>query len=135
MLLVPTEELALQLLAVCRSISTTLPFRVVAVTGRGKRRTQRQFLDEGVDVVIATPGRLTQLLEEGALRLDVCHAVVLDEVDVLLGAQRVLVLRQRTAVWDGVGWCVLSWVGVLPVILHVSKRKPSRAAVHKHTQT
>lgn len=84
-LLVPTEELALQLLSVCRNLSATLPFRVVAVTGRGKRRTQREFLDQGVDVVIATPGRLTQLLEEGALRLDGCHAVVLDEVDVLLG--------------------------------------------------
>lgn len=95
-LLVPTEELALQLLSVCRSLSASLPFRVVAVTGLGKRRTQRQFLDQGVDVLIATPGRLTSLLEEGALRLDDCRAVVLDEVDVLLGMDQ---FRGLIAAW------------------------------------
>ena len=41
---------------------------------------------QGVDVVVATPGRIQELLARDSLRLDRCKAIVLDEVDVLLGA-------------------------------------------------
>ena len=40
---------------------------------------------QGVDVVVGTPGRINELMAKGALRLDQCRAVVLDEVDILLG--------------------------------------------------
>ena len=40
---------------------------------------------QGVDVVVGTPGRINELMTKGALRLDQCRAVVLDEVDILLG--------------------------------------------------
>ena len=40
---------------------------------------------QGVDVVVATPGRIQELLARNSLRLDRCRAIVLDEVDVLLG--------------------------------------------------
>jgi superfamily II DNA/RNA helicase len=38
------------------------------------------MLQEGIDVLIATPGRISTLLEDGALSLEDCRAVVLDEV-------------------------------------------------------
>ena len=41
---------------------------------------------QGVDLLVATPGRLVEHLQEGHLSLDRCRALVLDEVDVLLGA-------------------------------------------------
>ncbi len=89
---------------VCRALSRALPFRSLAATGGHKLRTQREALAAGVDVLVATPGRLQELLSpapqgaEGgssaasapALRLDACRAVVLDEVDVLLGEWAVL---------------------------------------------
>lgn len=81
----PTE-LCAQVLRVCRALSRGLPFRSLAATGGHKLRTQRESLAEGVDVLVATPGRLQELTADGALRLDQCQAVVLDEVDVLLGA-------------------------------------------------
>jgi superfamily II DNA/RNA helicase len=45
----------------------------------------QSVLEEGVDVVVATPGRLLEHLRAHNLDLAKCQAVVLDEVDVLLG--------------------------------------------------
>lgn len=82
---VPTSELCAQILRVCKALSTTLRFRSIAATGGRPMRTQKEALDQGVDVLIGTPGRLAELLADGALRLDNCSALVCDEVDVLLG--------------------------------------------------
>ena len=84
-IVVPTSELCAQVLRVCRALSTTLRFRSAAVTGGRPMRTQKTTLDEGVDVLIGTPGRLAELLSSGSLKLDNCAALVCDEVDVLLG--------------------------------------------------
>lgn len=48
---------------------------------------QCDLLSEGIDVLIATPGRLTAHLEKGSLKLDNTAALVMDEVDVLAGQQ------------------------------------------------
>ena len=53
--------------------------------GGHKWRTQREALDEGVDLVVATPGRLAEHIKASSLKLAQCQAVVLDEADVLLG--------------------------------------------------
>ena len=84
----PTAELAAQVLRVCRALSRAggLRFRSAAATGGHVLRTQREVLEAGVDVLVGTPGRLVELLQDGCLRLDFCRAVVCDEVDVLLGA-------------------------------------------------
>ena len=55
------------------------------LAGGHKWRTQREALDEGVDLVVATPGRLAEHIKGGTLKLAQCQAVVLDEADVLLG--------------------------------------------------
>ena len=54
-------------------------------SGGHKWRTQKEALDEGVDLVVATPGRLAEHIKAGTLKLAQCQAVVLDEADVLLG--------------------------------------------------
>ena len=46
---------------------------------------QAEQLASGLDLVVATPGRLVEHLEAGNLNLSACKAVELDEVDVLLG--------------------------------------------------
>ncbi|GMH37460.1 hypothetical protein BSKO_05333 [Bryopsis sp. KO-2023] len=84
-ILVPTSELAAQVMGVCRSLSRTLPFRSVALTGGHPWKTQKDFLNEGVDVVVGTPARIRDHLKEGTLQLNECANVVMDEVDVLLG--------------------------------------------------
>ncbi|KAK4786852.1 hypothetical protein SAY86_010685 [Trapa natans] len=83
-ILVPTAELASQVLNNCRAISRFgVPFRSMVVTGGFKQRTQLDNLEEGVDVLIATPGRFTYLIKEGFLELTNLRSIVLDEVDIL----------------------------------------------------
>jgi hypothetical protein len=49
---------------------------------------QCELLDGGLDVLVATPGRLLSHLEKGSLKLQHTAALVMDEVDVLAGAMR-----------------------------------------------
>ncbi|XP_074583609.1 DEAD-box ATP-dependent RNA helicase 50-like [Curcuma longa] len=83
-ILVPTAELASQVLSNCRSIAKHgVPFRSVIATGGFRQRTQLENLNEESDVLIATPGRFIYLLKEGFLQLTNLRCVVLDEVDIL----------------------------------------------------
>lgn len=83
-ILVPTAELACQVLRNCRSISRSgVPFRSVVATGGFRQRTQLESLQQNLDVLIATPGRLLFLIKEGILQLTNLRCAVLDEVDIL----------------------------------------------------
>ena len=97
--LVPTAELCMQVLRVARALSRTLKFRSAAFTGGRPMRTQKDALEQGVDLAIGTPGRLRELVMNGSLNLDNCNAIVCDEVDVLLGptstfAEQVVPLKE-----------------------------------------
>ncbi|XVE70313.1 hypothetical protein DITRI_Ditri10aG0062400 [Diplodiscus trichospermus] len=83
-IIVPTAELATQVLICCRSLSKFgVPFRSMVVTGGFRQKTQLENLDQGVDVLIATPGRFMFLIKEGFLQLANLRSVVFDEVDIL----------------------------------------------------
>lgn len=85
LILSPTSELAQQVQSVARRLTGVMPARVACFTGGNTRsmKSQASLLKEGVDVLIATPGRIITLLQDGILDLEDCRAVVLDEVDVL----------------------------------------------------
>ncbi|CAA7017121.1 unnamed protein product [Microthlaspi erraticum] len=84
--LVPTAELASQVHANCRLLSKSgVPFRSMVVTGGFKQRTQLENLKQGVDVLIATPGRFMYLMKEEILGLSNLRCAILDEVDILFG--------------------------------------------------
>ncbi|KAL2252182.1 UNVERIFIED_CONTAM: DEAD-box ATP-dependent RNA helicase 50 [Sesamum indicum] len=83
-ILVPTAELASQVLSICRSLSKVgVPFRSMVATGGFRQRTQLENLRQGIDVLIATPGRFMFLLKEGFLQLTNLKSAILDEVDIL----------------------------------------------------
>ncbi|KAH7655263.1 RNA helicase protein [Dioscorea alata] len=85
-ILAPTAELASQVLNNCRSISKVgVPFRSMVATGGFRQKTQLDNLQQEMDVLIATPGRLIYLLQEGFLLLTNLRCVILDEVDILFG--------------------------------------------------
>jgi ATP-dependent RNA helicase DDX18/HAS1 len=84
-IIVPTAELCNQVLRVCRALSKSLKFRSAICTGGHPMRTQKQALQQGVDIVVGTPGRLAELESNGSLSYKNCSHVVLDEADVLLG--------------------------------------------------
>ncbi|KAL8511023.1 hypothetical protein ACS0TY_017741 [Phlomoides rotata] len=82
--LVPTAELASQVLSTCRSLSKVgVPFRSMVATGGFRQKTQLDNLKQGIDVLIATPGRFMYLVKEGFLQLTDIKSAVLDEVDIL----------------------------------------------------
>lgn len=84
LILVPTAELAAQVLHVCRAISKAgMPFRSMVATGGFKWKTQLENLEQCTDILIVTPGRFRFLLQEGKLQLNNLLSIVLDEVDIL----------------------------------------------------
>ncbi|KAL0320247.1 UNVERIFIED_CONTAM: DEAD-box ATP-dependent RNA helicase 50 [Sesamum radiatum] len=74
----------IQVLSICRSLSKVgVPFRSMVATGGFRQRTQLENLRQGIDVLIATPGRFMFLLKEGFLQLTNLKSAILDEVDIL----------------------------------------------------
>ena len=84
LILAPTRELALQVSEAVTRYGSGLRARVVTVYGGAPAGPQWKALQNGVDVVVATPGRAIDLMNRGALRLDTLETVVLDEADEML---------------------------------------------------
>ncbi|MCS3747054.1 superfamily II DNA/RNA helicase [Xanthomonas arboricola] len=86
LVLVPTRELAAQVEDSLRQLAAHLPRRlkIVATTGGSSINPQLLALRGGADIVVATPGRLLDLVDHNALRLGEVATLVLDEADRLL---------------------------------------------------
>ncbi|KAH9966727.1 P-loop containing nucleoside triphosphate hydrolase protein [Russula dissimulans] len=81
LILAPTRELAQQIESEARKFATPLGFRCVSIVG-GRAVEEQQFnLREGAEIIIATPGRLKDVLERHVLVLSQCRYVVMDEAD------------------------------------------------------
>ena len=81
LILVPTRELASQVHAVLASLMGRESQRIVSIFGGTGYRDQVRALHKGVNVVVACPGRLEDLIERGDVLLDDVTTVVLDEAD------------------------------------------------------
>ncbi|WP_298330691.1 DEAD/DEAH box helicase [Haloactinopolyspora sp.] len=81
LIVVPTRELAGQVTAALEPLAEALRLRMVTVYGGAPYDRQIRRLDRGADVVVATPGRLSDLIERGACSLDAVEVVTLDEAD------------------------------------------------------
>lgn len=82
--LVPTHELALQIEKVFHSLAKKIPLKIMAVIGGDDQEPQILALQKGLDIMIATPGRLFDLKSQGHLSLDHLKMLVLDEADHML---------------------------------------------------
>ena len=80
----PTRELAAQIGAVCAEISFSTHHRILTVVGGLSYNPQIDRMRAGVDVLIATPGRLIDLMDRGAVDLSHVEVLVLDEADRML---------------------------------------------------
>ncbi|XP_071013947.1 probable ATP-dependent RNA helicase DDX43 [Oncorhynchus clarkii lewisi] len=83
LVLTPTRELALQIESECNKYSYK-GFKCVCVYGGGDRRAQIKVISAGVDIVIATPGRLNDLQMNELINLHSITYLVLDEADRML---------------------------------------------------
>ncbi|WP_205014926.1 DEAD/DEAH box helicase [Rhodoligotrophos appendicifer] len=84
LVLSPTRELAQQIADSFKVYGESLRVKVAVVVGGASFRQQATLLQRGVDVLVATPGRLLDHAEQGTLRLDACRFFVLDEADHML---------------------------------------------------
>jgi ATP-dependent RNA helicase RhlE len=84
LILVPTRELVLQVVERVLEFSKYMDLRVLGVYGGTNINTQKKACALGVDVVVATPGRLYDLAACRALQLKTIKQLVIDEVDVML---------------------------------------------------
>ncbi len=69
LVIVPTRELVLQIVKEIEKLSTYTSIRFLAVYGGTNINTQKQLVYNGVDIIVATPGRLVDLALTGLLRL------------------------------------------------------------------
>ena len=84
LILVPTRELVLQVVEEIRKLTTYMSVRVVGVYGGTNINNQKEQLYAGLDILVATPGRLVDLAMTGLLRLKSIQKLVIDEVDEML---------------------------------------------------
>ncbi len=81
LVLVPTRELAVQVGRVLEPLGAPVDVRVAVIYGGANLDKQVKLLQQGAEIVVATPGRLIDLLERGSVRLDDVERVVVDEAD------------------------------------------------------
>jgi superfamily II DNA/RNA helicase len=81
MILVPTRELATQVADTMRPLAKTAGLRVTTIVGGVSQGPQVSALRAGADIVVATPGRLEDLIKQRHCRLDSVEISVLDEAD------------------------------------------------------
>lgn len=84
LVLVPTRELVLQVVAQVKLLTTYMNVRALGVYGGTNIKTQAQKVIQGTDILVATPGRLYDLMLSRALQLKSINKLVIDEVDVML---------------------------------------------------
>lgn len=84
LVLVPTRELVLQVVEQAKLITSYMSVRTLGVYGGVNIKTQGQEVAQGADIIVATPGRLYDLVLSRALQLKSISKLVIDEVDVML---------------------------------------------------
>jgi len=97
LILAPTRELAAQIGETVRLLGRRLATRVAVTFGGVPKGRQIRALAAGVDVLVATPGRLLDLMADRAVRLDRVEVLVLDEADHMLDLGFIVPIRRIVA--------------------------------------
>jgi ATP-dependent RNA helicase RhlE len=84
LILVPTRELVVQIAEELEKVTAYINTRILGVYGGTNINTQKQAVADGVDILVATPGRLYDLALSRVLQLKSIQHLVIDEVDVML---------------------------------------------------
>ncbi len=125
LVLAPTRELAGQLARDLEAIGREKKVRVAAVYGGMEMGRQMKLLGERPQVVVATPGRLMDVEERGALKFDSFQVVVLDEADEMLSMG---FYEDVTRILDGCSSCQQV------IILSASLNERTSALVDRYTR-
>lgn len=97
LVMVPTRELALQISEVFEAISKGSEIKTLCVYGGVEQDPQIQRLSKGVDILVATPGRMFDLAAQGHISLSNVKILILDEADHMLDLGFIHDIRQLVA--------------------------------------
>ena len=81
LIIAPTRDLVVQICADAEGLGANCPFKVQAIFGGVDYEKQRRALQGGVDVIVATPGRLIDYVKQNVFTLRHVEALVIDEAD------------------------------------------------------
>ncbi len=84
LILVPTRELVIQVLEEIKKLTTYLSIRSAGIYGGANISAQKNEIFQGLDVLVATPGRLLDMILNGVLRVKSIQKLVIDEMDEML---------------------------------------------------
>ncbi len=84
LVMVPTRELAIQITEVFQTLGKHTRVNTFSVFGGVEQGPQIQQLEDGIDVLVATPGRMFDLVSQGYIRLERVEILILDEADHML---------------------------------------------------
>jgi ATP-dependent RNA helicase RhlE len=84
LVMVPTRELASQITEVFKSIGKFSSLKIVGIFGGTEQEKQINAIKKGVDVLVATPGRMFDLISQGFLDVSQLKTLILDEADLML---------------------------------------------------
>lgn len=84
LVMVPTRELAAQIADVFKGLAKYTSLRILSLIGGIQQDPQIKLLEKGIDVLIATPGRMFDLISQGHISLQQTRILVLDEADQML---------------------------------------------------
>lgn len=84
LILAPSQELAMQTTGVIRDWSKSYDVKVLALTGGANVKRQMEQLKKRPEIIVGTPGRVLNLIEERKLKLHLMQSIIIDEADDLL---------------------------------------------------
>jgi ATP-dependent RNA helicase RhlE len=96
LILTPTRELAVQIRDSLKTYGKHLPLRSTQIFGGVGQHPQVESLRKGIDIVVATPGRLIDLIQQGHVKLESAEVFVLDEADRMLDMGFIRDIRRIT---------------------------------------
>ena len=84
LVMVPTRELALQITKVFHELARNTKVRTISIYGGVEQETQQESLERGIDILVATPGRMFDFLNQKSIDLRNLKTLILDEADQML---------------------------------------------------
>ncbi|CAG4993132.1 ATP-dependent RNA helicase RhlE [Dyadobacter sp. CECT 9275] len=84
LIIVPTRELVVQVMEETKKLSAYMTVETVGVYGGGNIKIQMAEVKNGADIIVATPGRLVDLIMNGSLKVKAVKKLIIDEVDEML---------------------------------------------------
>jgi len=98
LVMAPTHELALQIAEVFETIGQNTGIKTLCVIGGVDQAPQIASLSERIDILVATPGRMFDLVSQGFIKLDHVEILILDEADYMLDLGFIHDIRQLTQI-------------------------------------